>query len=835
MTMIRNGLIGACGVGGGGSSSQLALSDGLACYTQSFSGITTTSFSHNLGTTDIAVEFQDATGNFLVPDNWTATNNNTVSVEFASPTQGKILVIGCIESGLAPITGGVTSIEGLSGVVDLDCPDGSVNISTSGQVINICALFTPASGAVLQQTQEDITILSGLIGTGGGGGVASINNISGVITLTSPDQTIEVTNAGQNIQLELAGRFYPVDARPASGSITPDTYCAYNLGERIARWAQVQACSGHVDRMLVGVESFSDPAVTLEASGEIRAINTAAGQTAQIRAVSANDAAFSCFYLSFVDGDRFALCATPEGQIQFLQKDTGGGGFNQAVTIQSGMQYVGIGPEATDPRCRLDVSGAICASGAEFLTRPTVSGLDVALLADLVDTQMTINGLSGQVVIDNETPGLEVSVSGQTILLSGLFTPASGAIIDQKCRDIEQLSGLILPDAGQTSINNISGQVTLTSTPGIEVIGSGQSIILSGLFTPASGAVLEQKCEDVLTLSGQVQNISGVLESTVSDAGQTSVNGLSGQVFIDNLTPGLGVVVSGQTILLSGLYTPASGAILDQKCADIDHLSGLILPDPGQTSVNGISGVVNLTSPDDSVNIAVNAQEIELTTPNSGAPSGASYLLANYNDNNHLTAARILSATSGVVLDDQGARSTSGIVVKLDFENEPINGYVLKWNGTRLQWFPDNGGGGGSGGVTSINGISGVISLASTNNGLTIGVNGQTIEFTSLFTYTSGQIIDQKCEDINTISGVANSATQKAEREFTSGSGLEFVLEHGLQTSAWVATMWRTDSTPEELLIPENIYPSGSNHAVVTFRSSDANPSGYTGRVVFVG
>ena len=373
MPLIRGGLIGSIGGGGGGSGgTQLDLSDGLACYTASFSGITTSSFTHGLGTTDIVVEFKDSAGNLLVPDNWQATNNNTIAVEFPSSQTGDITVIGCIASGVGAITGGVTTIEGLSGIVDLDSPNGSIVITTSGQVINLNAIFTPASGALLEQKCRDIDILSGLIQSGGGGagGVTSVNGISGVITLASPNNSIGI------------------------------------------------------------------------------------------------------------------------------------------------------------------------------------------------------------------------SVSGQTINLSGIFTWASGQLLAQKCEDIDTLSGLI------TSI--------------------------------------------------------------VPDAGQTSINGLSGLVEISGINNE--VTVSGQTIIVSGFMNAASGAILEQKC-----------------------------------------------------------------------------------------------------------------------------------------------------------------------------------EDINTVSGVANSATQKAELQFTSASGLEFVLGHGLQTTAWVATMWRTDGTPEELLIPHNIYPSGVDHAVVVFRSSDAAPSGYTGRVVFVG
>lgn len=192
----------------------------------------------------------------------------------------------------------------------------------------------------------------------------------------------------------------------------------------------------------------------------------------------------------------------------------------------------------------------------------------------------------------------------------------------------------------------------------------------------------------------------------------------------------------------------------------------------GQTSVEGLSGVIDLDSPDLSINIQTNGQTIELTTPTSGAPSGASYLLREYNDNGHLTDARILSATSGIILDDQGARSTSGLVVKLDFENEPSVNQVLIWNGFRLEWT----------------------------------------------TQTTG--------------GTVN----KAALNFTQSSGLQFVMYHGLNSEDWTWSMWRdTDGSFITALIPDDIYPSGVDHVVVEFTSSDTNPSGYNGKVVLTG
>jgi hypothetical protein len=170
MTIIRGGLIGAIGSAAGSNATTLALSAGVACFAGSFSGVTTTSIGHNLGTEDIVVEFRDSAGNLLVPNNWQVINPNVLDVDFGSPKSGRAVIIGCIESGLAPITGGVTLVEGLSGIIDLDSPNGSISITTSGQVINLNAIFTPASGAVLEQTRRDIDTLSGLIGTGSSSG-----------------------------------------------------------------------------------------------------------------------------------------------------------------------------------------------------------------------------------------------------------------------------------------------------------------------------------------------------------------------------------------------------------------------------------------------------------------------------------------------------------------------------------------------------------------------------------------------------------------------------------------------------------------------------------------
>lgn len=230
-------------------------------------------------------------------------------------------------------------------------------------------------------------------------------------------------------------------------------------------------------------------------------------------------------------------------------------------------------------------------------------------------------------------------------------------------------------------------------------------------------------------------------------------------------------------------------------------------PDAGQTSIEGISGVVDLNSPDKTININVNGQTIELTTPTSGAPSGVSYILVDYNDNDHLTDARKLSATSGIRIKDDGARSNSGIALTLDFDDEPTVGDSLTWEGTKLQWTA-----GAAAGVSSIEGLVGVVDLDSPDASINIAVNGQVIELT--------------------VPGGAGVGS--AEKTFSPSSGTIFVVEHGLDTTAFVWSMWQTHADEADLdpilsLIPTTVSPSGANHAIINIKEA------VSGVVTFVG
>lgn len=149
------------------------------------------------------------------------------------------------------------------------------------------------------------------------------------------------------------------------------------------------------------------------------------------------------------------------------------------------------------------------------------------------------------------------------------------------------------------------------------------------------------------------------------------------------------------------------------------------------------------------------------------------------------------------------------------------------------------GGGGGSAGVISVEGLSGIIDLDNTNGGLSISTIGQTIILNPLFSAASGALLQdisnrsavQQVEGLSgiidldspdgsvviTTSGqvinfvVASGITYVKTATFTESDGLSFNVTHNLGVVDFVFNMWRTDFSPIELVMPENVYPIDLN------------------------
>jgi len=112
-----------------------------------------------------------------------------------------------------------------------------------------------------------------------------------------------------------------------------------------------------------------------------------------------------------------------------------------------------------------------------------------------------------------------------------------------------------------------------------------------------------------------------------------------------------------------------------------------------------------------------------------------------------------------------------------------------------------------------------------------------------LFTSTSGALLEQKCRDIDTLSGLigtgAGGSGISVELFFTPASGTNFVLEHALGTDVFTWDMWSTQFDPIRTIQPTNVYPSGNDHVAIeidipasgrlVLTAGGAGPSGTAG------
>ena len=315
------------------------------------------------------------------------------------------------------------------------------------------------------------------------------------------------------------------------------------------------------------------------------------------------------------------------------------------------------------------------ACSGNFLERPTVNGSGVLLQGEAAGGGAagvdSVNGLSGAIDIVSVNDAIDVSENGQDIELNGMFTSASGQLLDQlvaqsglNCTtltfsasdgtDFTLTHGLDTEDftwaLWRTDVSPIravlpfnvspdgaddvrlqfffpfTGKIVITSCGGVgDASGGGAFSGVESLNT-LTGDVTVSATNDGLTVAEIGNDIqltplfTGASGSLLEAARVDSLNGLTGDLDIISLNDGIVVTDSDPNIELEALFTAASGAVLQQKCEDIDTLSGLI----GSVvdSLNGLTGDIDIVANNDGITVTVDGQDIELdalfTTP-SGA------------------------------------------------------------------------------------------------------------------------------------------------------------------------------------------------------------------------
>ena len=81
-------------IDGAGASGVSVAASGL-CHSANFVGVTSTTISHNLGTTNVVVSIYDASENQIIADLVNIVDANNVTLQFNRPQTGKAVIVAC--------------------------------------------------------------------------------------------------------------------------------------------------------------------------------------------------------------------------------------------------------------------------------------------------------------------------------------------------------------------------------------------------------------------------------------------------------------------------------------------------------------------------------------------------------------------------------------------------------------------------------------------------------------------------------------------------------------------------------------------------------------------
>lgn len=127
------------GISGGSTSGT------TSCYSASFTGILSQTFTHGLGTTNVVIEVYDSFDSVLIPDDISIVDSNNVLISFNRAQTGRIVIIGCGnccnggQSGVLGVNGVTVAQIGGNFVVDAAPLSGLI---TAGSISKFTASFS---------------------------------------------------------------------------------------------------------------------------------------------------------------------------------------------------------------------------------------------------------------------------------------------------------------------------------------------------------------------------------------------------------------------------------------------------------------------------------------------------------------------------------------------------------------------------------------------------------------------------------------------------------------------------------------------------------------------
>lgn len=284
----------------------------------------------------------------------------------------------------------------------------------------------------------------------------------------------------------------------------------------------------------------------------------------------------------------------------------------------------------------------------------TISNSGVAALSSVAGGTSLVNTTAGQLKSMAAGAGITITESG------GVVTFASTAT------------------SGVTTLNGVSGAVTLAATPGISITAAGQTLTIANNLTSAGGTSLISNTNGVLKginagTGMTITEVGGVLtfSSTGGGGGVTSVNGENGAIV---LQAGLGITItpSGKTFTIAALG--GGGGIQSVSSAPGTEGASLVSDDGTTTAVAVIRRLIagtGITLTESATGVTINAAEGGVTSVNDQV--GAVQVVAGtdisvtVNANNHIEIAYTGSA-AGTKVD-----SLNGLTGPLTLESGSSN------------------------------------------------------------------------------------------------------------------------------------------------------------------
>lgn len=561
------------------------------------------------GTLQIAALSQDTT--YTLPDPGGATATICLSTGNCAGAGGGITGSGSTNQ-LAKFTGGGTigdsSISDNGSVVttstNMIVQGGSVTVGTASQLgslilhngsgenttlqagassSNLTFVLPTGTGTQFQCLKKgsgDQLIWDDCEGGSGGGGVTSLNSLTGSLTIQGTTNQIAVNDNGSNtITLSLPQNIHAA-ATPTFGGLTLNGALTMGTNNITGTNFSVAGATGAITSGLINNQTISSSA---NFTGSVTVANGLTVTTGDL-AVNSGDIT-STGALAITPGGTLTLGAT--GQSLVMQGDATTGLAAHDGANSTTLEFTL--PTGTNTITLPDASGEVC------LTTGNCTGVGAAV--DSLNTlqgDLTLEGTTGQIdVADNGTDTITLSLDANVTLQGNAFNGPSQLVQLDGSGALPAVSGANLTNLNASNISSgtlanarlvNAGALTVTAGTGLTGGGNvalGGSTTLNVAYGSSAGTAVQGNTQLTVTAGN---NITGGGTVTLGTGGSITVNVASSPTFAGNVVVQGGDLTLGVANTQTGSLILANGTSAFEGLLQVDALgqdTAYTLPDPG--------------------------------------------------------------------------------------------------------------------------------------------------------------------------------------------------------------------------------------------------------------